>query len=73
MKPWHLVELATQICDGMKYLESRDVVHRDLATRNVLLLTEHFAKISDFGLSRMVNSDDGAEYYTVRDFDVLTI
>ncbi|XP_005099019.1 tyrosine-protein kinase SYK [Aplysia californica] len=60
MRTWHLLELATQICDGMRYLEQHDVVHRDLATRNVLLLTEHFAKISDFGMSRMV---DSSEYY----------
>ncbi|CAG5128976.1 unnamed protein product [Candidula unifasciata] len=61
MKVWHQVEMMLQICDGMQYLESRDVVHRDLATRNVLLVTEHFAKISDFGMSRMVDSN--SEYY----------
>ncbi|BFY99746.1 hypothetical protein BsWGS_02786 [Bradybaena similaris] len=61
MKVWHQMEMILQICDGMQYLESRDVVHRDLATRNVLLVTEHFAKISDFGMSRIV--DSSSEYY----------
>ncbi|GFO37119.1 tyrosine-protein kinase [Plakobranchus ocellatus] len=62
MKLWHQVELMMQICDGMEYLEMRDVVHRDLATRNVLLVNDHFAKISDFGLSRIL--DNNSEYYT---------
>lgn len=61
IKKWHQVEMMVQICDGMTYLESMDVVHRDLAARNVLLVSEHFAKISDFGMSRMV--DNNSEYY----------
>lgn len=62
MKAWHQLELMEQISDGMEYLESMDVVHRDLATRNVLLVNDHFAKISDFGLSRIMDST--TDYYT---------
>ncbi|KAI8773425.1 tyrosine-protein kinase SYK [Biomphalaria glabrata] len=61
IRVWHQLELMVQICDGMRYLESKDVVHRDLAARNVLLVTDHFAKISDFGMSRMV--DNSSAYY----------
>ncbi|KAH9488826.1 hypothetical protein Btru_058717 [Bulinus truncatus] len=61
IRSWHQLELMVQICEGMTYLESMDVVHRDLAARNVLLVTDHFAKISDFGMSRMV--DDSSAYY----------
>lgn len=37
------------------YLASKRIVHRDLATRNVLVAKGRVAKVADFGLSRSVN------------------
>ena len=48
---------------GMAYLESKNYVHRDLAARNVLLVNEHHAKISDFGMSKALGFDN--QYYKV--------
>ncbi|XP_076803502.1 tyrosine-protein kinase SYK-like [Clavelina lepadiformis] len=54
--------LMKQVADGMAYLAHQNVVHRDLASRNILLVTEMYIKISDFGMSRILQ--DSENYYT---------
>lgn len=46
----------------MNYLEERHLVHRDLAARNVLVKTPQHVKITDFGLAKLLNSDE-KEYH----------
>uniref|UniRef100_A0A915AY33 Protein kinase domain-containing protein n=1 Tax=Parascaris univalens TaxID=6257 RepID=A0A915AY33_PARUN len=41
-----------EISNGMRYLERKQCVHRDLTTRNVLIAADGFLRICDFGLSR---------------------
>lgn len=50
---------------GMEYLSSRRYIHRDLATRNILVESELRVKIGDFGLTKILPQDK--EYYMVRE------
>lgn len=41
----------------MEYLSNRNVVHQELATRNVLVMDDDHVKVSDFGLARLTKAD----------------
>uniref|UniRef100_A0A671VI24 Tyrosine-protein kinase n=1 Tax=Sparus aurata TaxID=8175 RepID=A0A671VI24_SPAAU len=60
-----LVHYTSQICKGMEYLSNKRYIHRDLATRNILVESELRVKIGDFGLTKVLPQDK--EYYMVKE------
>ncbi|KFD64331.1 hypothetical protein M514_09912 [Trichuris suis] len=50
-----LLSYSYQVANGMDFLASKNVIHRDLALRNLLLTENHLVKIGDFGLTRQDN------------------
>ncbi|KAG9282828.1 protein-tyrosine kinase 2-beta-like [Astyanax mexicanus] len=55
-----LVLFSLQICKALVYLQGKNMVHRDIAVRNVLVATPECVKLGDFGLSRYIENE---EYY----------
>lgn len=46
-----------QILNGVKYLHSKNITHRDLKTKNILLSSDCRIKIADFGVAKEVTSN----------------
>uniref|UniRef100_A0A671N528 non-specific protein-tyrosine kinase n=1 Tax=Sinocyclocheilus anshuiensis TaxID=1608454 RepID=A0A671N528_9TELE len=55
-----LILYCLQISNALAYLEGVNMVHRDIAVRNVLVAKPDCVKLGDFGLSRYIEEE---EYY----------
>ncbi|CAL8103614.1 unnamed protein product [Orchesella dallaii] len=61
MNFYELLKFSYEIAQGMNYLSSKNVVHGDVAARNVLLDSNKTCKISDFGLSKLIEKEDPSD------------
>ena len=60
-----VISIGSQIAKGMGYLHARQIVHRDLKTRNIFIETNYKAVIADFALFNFVNFCKVAKYVVV--------
>jgi predicted Ser/Thr protein kinase len=58
------VNLVKGIARGMRHLHRHNIIHRDLAARNILLSSVGEPKISDFGMSRVLQQENEGQTVT---------
>lgn len=58
-----LIDMASQVADGMSFIEHKNYIHRDLRAANILVSQELICKVADFGLARLIEDNE----YTARE------
>ena len=48
----HCLQMFVQICFAVHHIHQRKIIHRDLKTSNVFLMSDGLIKLGDFGISR---------------------
>ena len=55
-----IAEWYEDVREGLTYIHSRGIVHRDLKLENVLIGPDGHAVLTDFGISKIAEAEDGA-------------
>ena len=50
------VNIALQICSALKYAHSKMIVHRDIKSQNILVMTDDEIKVTDFGIAKDISA-----------------
>jgi len=57
LEPALILDIASQIAEGLRYAHQHGIIHRDLKPANILLAANERACLADFGLARTMFND----------------
>jgi serine/threonine protein kinase len=58
LTPEQALSIVPPICDALEYAHERGIVHRDIKPENLLLDKQGRVKIADFGIARILGTDE---------------
>ena len=63
--PQVVLDWLVQIVAALRAMHSRSILHRDLKAANVFLTSRNLIKVGDFGISKMLEKNDGLASTTI--------
>ncbi|MCC6545546.1 molecular chaperone DnaK [Candidatus Sumerlaeota bacterium] len=56
-----LIYYFLQICDALAYAHKLNIIHRDIKPANIMITKQNNVKVTDFGIAKMLKSDDSTK------------
>jgi serine/threonine protein kinase len=64
--PWHVrISIALDVASAMAFLHSRQIIHRDLKSKNLLVTDNWRVKLCDFGFARSIKDKKQTKHMTL--------
>lgn len=61
ISPREAMAIVPQICDALQFAHDQGIVHRDIKPENILLNRLGTVKVADFGIAKLIGTEDNSE------------